>query len=158
VELTLILPTSGGWGGGHPTAMAIPGSSNRQDMRLWTVESGFESLPRNFPHGKAPSSRGQGRCPLTAETRVRISVGPLIDLSTSMHSPSCFLASVHRVFIPIVDPVRCPGSSRPAGDEPAHWYTHALLLHRNFNSLVVHWDLTVHPVHTEDRRRPVGCV
>jgi hypothetical protein len=61
----------------RPLLLTItPGSSNRQDMRLWTVESGFESLPRNFPIGKAPSSRGQGRCPLTAETRVRISVGP----------------------------------------------------------------------------------
>jgi hypothetical protein len=27
--------------------LRTPGSSNRQDMRLWTVESGFESLPRN---------------------------------------------------------------------------------------------------------------
>jgi hypothetical protein len=32
----------------HPTTTITPGSSNRQDMRLWTVESGFESLPRNF--------------------------------------------------------------------------------------------------------------
>jgi hypothetical protein len=31
----------------HPALTIIPGSSNRQDMRLWTVESGFESLPRN---------------------------------------------------------------------------------------------------------------
>ena len=60
-----------------------PGSSNRQDMRLWTVESGFESLPRNCCNGKAPSSRGQGRCPLTAETRVRISVGPLRKSNTA---------------------------------------------------------------------------
>jgi hypothetical protein len=62
-----------------------PGSSNRQDMRLWTVESGFESLPRNIYDDKAPSSRGQGRCPLTAETRVRISVGPLVKSITAQH-------------------------------------------------------------------------
>ena len=62
-----------------------PGSSNRQDMRLWTVESGFESLPRNCCNGKAPSSRGQGRCPLTAETRVRISVGPYAKSNTAGH-------------------------------------------------------------------------
>src|ERR671914_216789 len=37
----------------HYSTTITPGSSNRQDMRLWTVESGFESLPRNFaarPH------------------------------------------------------------------------------------------------------------
>jgi hypothetical protein len=34
---------------GDPTTAITPGSSNRQDMRLWTVESGFESLPRNCP-------------------------------------------------------------------------------------------------------------
>jgi hypothetical protein len=33
---------------GHSTTTITPGSSNRQDMRLWTVESGFKSLPRNF--------------------------------------------------------------------------------------------------------------
>lgn len=33
----------------------------------------------------APSSRGQGRCPLTAETRVRISVGPSAKSNPSKH-------------------------------------------------------------------------
>ena len=41
---------------------------------------------RRWPFGMlAPSSRGQGRCPLTAETRVRISVGPFVTPITSAH-------------------------------------------------------------------------
>ena len=98
---------------GEPSAGAMtPGSSNGQDMRLWTVESGFESLPRNVGcfahkgavseepptktmdrwsgtifHVLAPSSRGQGRCPLTAETRVRISVGPSFTPTTPARRP-----------------------------------------------------------------------
>jgi hypothetical protein len=79
---------------GRPTTTTTPGSSNRQDMRLWTVESGFESLPRNFCTSKAPSSRGQGRCPLTAETRVRISVGPLQKSTTSTYFLSALLPLV----------------------------------------------------------------
>jgi hypothetical protein len=35
------------WGLDKRVVTKTPGSSNRQDMRLWTVESGFKSLPRN---------------------------------------------------------------------------------------------------------------
>jgi hypothetical protein len=50
LRLIVLYPARAGkvWDGDSTTAIT-PGSSNRQDMRLWTVESGFESLPRNVP-------------------------------------------------------------------------------------------------------------
>jgi hypothetical protein len=107
-----IIPDQRGLGSAsHPTTTTTPGSSNRQDMRLWTVESGFESLPRNSCTGKAPSSRGQGRCPLTAETRVRISVGPPEKSTTSTYSLSALLPLVSVECLSCCEnPRPCPNS------------------------------------------------
>ncbi len=53
------------------------GVVQRQDGRLWICLQGFES---SLPSHLVPSSRGLGRGPLKAKTRVRIPLGPPIKI------------------------------------------------------------------------------